>query len=98
MIEEIPRIEGAVAHELIYAAVKLVCAARRDDADLCSGAFPVSSAVIILYDCKFTNRIDSEKLSACSSGRGVYVGRARIFDAVQKEQIFLRPVTRNRKH
>ncbi len=67
LIEEIPRVQIAVAKELIKSAVQLIRARRSHDRDLRAGAFAVFGTVVIFDQLELLNRVDAQQLSARSA-------------------------------
>ena len=98
LVEEISRVQGIVAKELVDIAVQLVGAGSGGDIDLGPGAFPIFGAVGILDDGEFLHRVHAQKLPARPSRCVVHLRRAGEFHPVQKVEILLRAPARNRKH
>ena len=59
LIKEVSGVERAVAHELIYGAMELICAPGGHDAYLRTGPFPVLCAVGVFQHGKLAYGIDS---------------------------------------
>ena len=97
-VEEIPRVQGAVAQELIGVAVHLGCAGGCHDVDLGAGSFSIFGAIGVLHQGEFLHRVHAQKLSARPSRGVVDLGGAGEFHPVQEVKILLRAAARNCKH
>src|SRR5579884_2079341 len=98
LVEEIARVQIAVAEEFINTAVKLVCSGSRDDTDLRAGALAVLGAIGIRNYIELAYGIDAEQLPACAA-RGVVDFRSPgVFDAIQQKKNFLRAVAGDGEH
>ena len=67
VVEEVARVERAVAQELVGGAVELVRAGGGDDVDLRAGTLAVLRAVGVLDHGEFAHRVHAQKLSAGSA-------------------------------
>ena len=69
----------------------------RDDQHLRAGTLAVLGAVGIAQHVELPHRVDAQQLLAGAAGLHVVLGRAGEFDAVQQEQILLRPIAGDRE-
>ena len=91
-IEEVAGVEDVVPHVLVKRSVQLVGARLGDDQHLRTRPFAILRAVGIAQQIEFAHRIHAEHLLADAARLHVVLRRAGKFNAVQKEQILLRPV------
>ena len=86
-VEEVTRIELAVAEEFEEASVQGVAAGLRDYQDLGSGAFAVCRVVSAGEDVELTDCVDAEKVAADSARGDSELARTRVFDSVEEDQV-----------
>ena len=96
-VEEIARIESIVAQELVKRSVELVGSGLGDNEHLRAGPLAELRAVGIAQHIEFAYRIHAQQLLAGAARLHIVLGRAGEFDAIQQEEILLRPVSRNRE-
>src|SRR5579871_3937742 len=97
-IEEVARVEVAVAQELVNAAVKLVRAGCCDDTDLPARTFPIFGAIGVKDHIELAHGFHSEQLAARTARRDIDFRRACVLDAVEQVQVLLRTSSGDRKH
>ena len=97
-VKEVPRIEGAVAQELVPGAVECIRAGLRHDSDLPTGPVAELGRVHIGNDVEFPHRFNAQQLSAHASGsRADRVASAGILHAVPQENVFAGTPAGNRE-
>ena len=98
LVEEIARVERAIAQEFVERAVQAIAAGGRDDADLRAGALAVFGAVGVGDHVEFAHPVHAQQLAAGAS-RGIVDHRsAGKFHPVQQEEILLRAAARDGEH
>lgn len=85
LIQNIARVQGAVAQKLEYAAMRGVASRLGDHVDLRAGSLSVFDGIGIREDVELPHRIDSQQLSTHSARRNRKLTRSGIFNAVQQE-------------
>ena len=65
------------------------------DDHLAAGPFAVFGAVGVAQDVEFTHGIHAQQLLAGASRLHVVLGSARVLDAIEQEEILLRPIARD---
>src|SRR2546425_4607054 len=95
LIEEVSSIQGAIAEEFKNRTVELIASGLRHNRDLRPGSLAVFGRVRSREDVEFTDRIDSQKVSAYAPGRYRELARSGVFNAVQQKDILQRPPPRD---
>src|SRR5690349_19193614 len=97
-VEEVTCVEGAVAQKFIDAAVQLVRAGTRDNAYLSTGPLPILRSVGIGNHVKLAHCIHAQQLSARAAWSQVDHRSARVFNAVEEKNRFLRAPSGSGEH
>ena len=72
--------------------MQLVGARLGHDQNLTAGTLAVLGAVGIAQNVEFLHRFNAQQLPTGAAGLHVVFSRAGVFDAVQQEQVLLRPI------
>ena len=97
LIEEIPRVERAVAQKFEDRSVELVCSRLRDDDHLRACTLSILGGVCTGQYIEFANGVDSQQIPAHAAGGDRKLARAGILDSIHQKQIFQRTPARDGK-
>src|SRR5262245_28729720 len=97
LIEEIPRIERAVAQKFEDRSMELVCSRLRDHIHLRACTLSILGGVCTCQYIEFADGVDSQQISAHAAGSDRKLARSAILDSIHQKQIFKRTPARHRK-
>ncbi len=92
LVEEIGRVERAIANKFKDRAMPLIAAELRDDDNLAAGMLAEFGAIGVALHIKFAHGVHAEQHAAGAAGLHIVFGGAGILNAIEEKEILLRAI------